>query len=325
MGRKKRRQHVKENAREALFCVLKAIEGPFTGNLLQVPEWKTVTIKRSEASLTPIFHRKLGEICLPDPDVSRLHAKICFKGGKFEVVDVGSLNGTFVNGKRLSFERTPSDSPHVLECGDKLVVGQTTFEILIYKRFVSLSEELEYEQGQGLSSESVQHVKRHERAGIVPKRQIRVAHLSSSQREALQKRLDSEQDNSPERNVFVDGLIPNKNTVSRTILSVLAYNRRLDDVQNGRDNESLRSSGSSIEHEDSSIDSNILDEYSSYKSSSDKEMDDWRAIQRTAGKKLKSSLGSSRVYQSARNASRLRLKRHTVDDGSSNEEPNEKT
>jgi hypothetical protein len=51
--------------------------------------------------------------------VSRRHATIHQKGSSFFIEDVGSTNGTFVNGQRL----TPY-LPHPLQAGDKLQVGE---------------------------------------------------------------------------------------------------------------------------------------------------------------------------------------------------------
>ena len=50
-----------------------------------------------------------------DTRVSNHHAEIRFEGGRYVVVDVGSSNGTFVNGKLV---RT-----HALRSGDKIVFG----------------------------------------------------------------------------------------------------------------------------------------------------------------------------------------------------------
>jgi len=50
-----------------------------------------------------------------DTRVSSHHAEIRFEGGRYVVVDVGSTNGTFVNGKLV---RT-----HALRSGDKIVFG----------------------------------------------------------------------------------------------------------------------------------------------------------------------------------------------------------
>lgn len=58
-------------------------------------------------------------IMLEDPNVSRNHAEIRPSGGGFVLADVGSTNGTKINGIRIS-ER-------VLQDGDELTFGSTTF------------------------------------------------------------------------------------------------------------------------------------------------------------------------------------------------------
>jgi len=49
-----------------------------------------------------IIGRTEGDILLRNPYLSRKHAKITVKNGKFFVTDLGSTNGTFVNGRRIN-------------------------------------------------------------------------------------------------------------------------------------------------------------------------------------------------------------------------------
>jgi adenylate cyclase len=58
-----------------------------------------------------------GEIVLVDPSVSRAHAIVEIDGAQPVVRDLGSTNGTFVNGKRVSVE--------ALRDGDELQFGNT--------------------------------------------------------------------------------------------------------------------------------------------------------------------------------------------------------
>jgi hypothetical protein len=64
------------------------------------------------------------EIVLDDPNVSRQHAEIRPRGGSWVLTDLGSTNGSSVNGRRI-------DGPEVLKPGDELEFGtsQMTFEI----------------------------------------------------------------------------------------------------------------------------------------------------------------------------------------------------
>jgi predicted component of type VI protein secretion system len=56
-------------------------------------------------------------VAINDAEVSRRHARLTFQGGKYVVEDLGSTNGTFVNGQRLS-------GPHVLKAGDVVAFGE---------------------------------------------------------------------------------------------------------------------------------------------------------------------------------------------------------
>ncbi|MBO0858504.1 MAG: DUF3616 domain-containing protein [Chloracidobacterium sp.] len=59
-----------------------------------------------------------NRITLPDPTVSGAHAIVLARDGGYNIVDLGSSNGTYVNGRRLGNE------PHILQHGDKIHFGQ---------------------------------------------------------------------------------------------------------------------------------------------------------------------------------------------------------
>jgi pSer/pThr/pTyr-binding forkhead associated (FHA) protein len=58
------------------------------------------------------------DISLQDPEASRRHARISWQAGQFVIEDLGSTNGTFVNGVQLT-------SPQILNAGDSVGIGQT--------------------------------------------------------------------------------------------------------------------------------------------------------------------------------------------------------
>jgi pSer/pThr/pTyr-binding forkhead associated (FHA) protein len=61
---------------------------------------------------------------LDDPEISRRHARLTRgDGGRLTIEDLGSANGTFVNGDRL-------DAPRPLQPGDVIRVGQTLLEVM---------------------------------------------------------------------------------------------------------------------------------------------------------------------------------------------------
>ncbi|CAG7830537.1 unnamed protein product [Allacma fusca] len=72
-------------------------------------------------------------ILVEDPNVSKHHADIHFSNedGKFYLTDLGSQNGTFLNGSRLSDAKVTSEAQEVLH-GSTLKIGSTTLLIHIH-------------------------------------------------------------------------------------------------------------------------------------------------------------------------------------------------
>jgi two-component system, NtrC family, response regulator AtoC len=66
-------------------------------------------------------------IRLDDPQISRVHARLWVEGGKIEVEDLESANGTRVRGRRLDAgERTEVHGGEVIEVGATMLVLQNT-------------------------------------------------------------------------------------------------------------------------------------------------------------------------------------------------------
>lgn len=65
------------------------------------------------------------DIVVPDPYVSRKHLRLFFRDGKWYVVDVGSRNGTFVDGEDIR-----GREPLEVREGMDVVLGLTTIRIL---------------------------------------------------------------------------------------------------------------------------------------------------------------------------------------------------
>jgi predicted component of type VI protein secretion system len=65
-----------------------------------------------------------SDLVISDSEVSRKHARITLQAGGFVLEDLGSTNGTFVNGQRLI-------GPHLLRQGELVMLGENvslTFE-----------------------------------------------------------------------------------------------------------------------------------------------------------------------------------------------------
>ncbi|MCB0208729.1 MAG: FHA domain-containing protein [Anaerolineae bacterium] len=58
------------------------------------------------------------EIVLQDPESSRRHARVYWQAGHYIIEDMGSTNGTFVNGIQIT-------GPQFLNPGDSIGIGQT--------------------------------------------------------------------------------------------------------------------------------------------------------------------------------------------------------
>jgi DNA-binding response OmpR family regulator len=69
-----------------------------------------------EADAYTLGRSPLCQIMVPRSIVSRLHAKIERDGPRYQLVDAGSANGTFVNGKRVQ-------APHLLSDRDLIGLG----------------------------------------------------------------------------------------------------------------------------------------------------------------------------------------------------------
>lgn len=65
-----------------------------------------------------------NDIVINDAEISRRHARLTFQGGKFVLEDLGSTNGTFVNGQRLA-------GPRVLKAGEVVSFGEQI--VLVYE------------------------------------------------------------------------------------------------------------------------------------------------------------------------------------------------
>jgi DNA-binding response OmpR family regulator len=72
-----------------------------------------------EADVYTLGRSPLCQIVVQRSIVSRLHAKIEREGPRYQLVDAGSANGTFLNGKRLQ-------APHVLSDRDLIGLGAAT-------------------------------------------------------------------------------------------------------------------------------------------------------------------------------------------------------
>lgn len=75
------------------------------------------TVYPLEGDLLTLGRDAGNSIAINDAEISRRHARLTFQGGKYVLEDLGSTNGTYVNGQRLG-------GPHVLKPGDVISFGE---------------------------------------------------------------------------------------------------------------------------------------------------------------------------------------------------------
>jgi hypothetical protein len=94
---------------------LVALDGPVRGRSFDLCS-RINTLGRS----------RQNTLVLPDPHISRFHARIDLEEHGFVLADVGSTNGTYVCGRRVI--------RHPLESGDRLQLGSTLLEFQLDER-----------------------------------------------------------------------------------------------------------------------------------------------------------------------------------------------
>jgi pSer/pThr/pTyr-binding forkhead associated (FHA) protein len=92
---------------------LKFISGKYQGGEFPLKGEKQLVIGRSSEL----------DIVLVEDMVSRKHAKITMTGGKITIEDLGSTNGTFVNGEKVRLSR--------LKEGDRILVGTSILKLIV--------------------------------------------------------------------------------------------------------------------------------------------------------------------------------------------------
>lgn len=95
---------------------LTVTEGPHAGKVLRFTGHQTCIVGRASDA-----HLRLS----PNREFSRYHCRLEINPPKLTVVDLGSTNGTIVNGRRVQVAE--------LACGDVVSVGDASFEVHVLK------------------------------------------------------------------------------------------------------------------------------------------------------------------------------------------------
>lgn len=89
------------------MAVLHAIDGPLRGRIFGIPDKPRLIVGRYE----------IYDVVVPEPSISRKHFVLEQREDGHYLIDLGSLNGTQLNGRRISTAK--------LEHGDLITAGQS--------------------------------------------------------------------------------------------------------------------------------------------------------------------------------------------------------
>ncbi|HQG13900.1 MAG TPA: FHA domain-containing protein, partial [bacterium] len=100
-------------------CQLVVVDGPNRG--------KKLTLNKN---ITKVGKRESNDLILADKTVSRNHVEIEYASDSFLLRDLGSTNGTFLNGSKVK--------EVYLTPGDLIKIGNTTIEFIAYDEKVKI-------------------------------------------------------------------------------------------------------------------------------------------------------------------------------------------
>jgi pSer/pThr/pTyr-binding forkhead associated (FHA) protein len=97
-----------------------------SGELIPLPPGKEATLGRLASDQPIVPDVDLSQYKAYECGVSRLHASVRFQANEFQVVDLGSANGTRLNGNKL-----PGHTPFPLNNGDILILGKLKLQVIL--------------------------------------------------------------------------------------------------------------------------------------------------------------------------------------------------
>jgi pSer/pThr/pTyr-binding forkhead associated (FHA) protein len=111
-----------------------AVNGPSFLPLRLVLQPRGMMVECTQVSVL-IGRHSTADVRLPLPEVSRRHCRLIFADGRWQVFDLNSLNGIFLNGEKVQ--------QAILRHRDELRIGGFTFHVDLQpgERTVELTEE----------------------------------------------------------------------------------------------------------------------------------------------------------------------------------------
>ena len=91
---------------------LRFLSGRFQGGVVPIDQGRPFVLGRQQGA----------DLLLPEELVSRVHARLVFEGDELVLEDLGSTNGTYLNGVRVTRARVNE--------GDRILVGQSILKVV---------------------------------------------------------------------------------------------------------------------------------------------------------------------------------------------------
>ena len=114
---------------DGTYAILLCLKIVVTQRQVEIPLNKTITLGRVDPALDVFPEIDLTHEGPVSKSVSRRHANIFIQDNRVAVEDLGSVNGTFINGRRLD-----PYLPETLNNGDTLQLGKIQIDVEIRRQ-----------------------------------------------------------------------------------------------------------------------------------------------------------------------------------------------
>ena len=121
-------ESVEQSGRTMIYSTAERVAEPLQENARARAQRALLVLEDRRLVVGPagvvIGRSRQSDVVVDDPNVSRQHAEVRPRGGAWVLNDLGSTNGSVLNGRRI-------DGPEVLKPGDRIEIGTSsmTFEL----------------------------------------------------------------------------------------------------------------------------------------------------------------------------------------------------
>ena len=119
-------EDISKQEQQTWVTTVSAIAGQGGGTIADAPEIRSLVIQadgRRQTFRAEFTARRQGSLAINDDFASGHHARFQSIRGLWYVVDLGSTNGTWLNGRRIG-------APQLLRKGDKIKIGRTVVTVV---------------------------------------------------------------------------------------------------------------------------------------------------------------------------------------------------